>query len=120
MSNPNQNIPKTGILGLKQNWRKDLKSGFLVFLLALPLCLGVALASGFPTAAGIIPAVIGGLLVSRINGTFVTITGPSAGLIVVLLAAARKFGSRGYDAGLSIDFSGNCSFRHLTNHFWIF
>ena len=92
MSNPNQNIPKTGILGLKQNWRKDLKSGFLVFLLALPLCLGVALASGFPTAAGIIPAVIGGLLVSRINGTFVTITGPSAGLIVVLLAAVESLG----------------------------
>jgi MFS superfamily sulfate permease-like transporter len=92
MSNPNQNIPKLGILGLKQNWRKDLQSGFLVFLLALPLCLGVALASGFPTAAGIIPAVVGGLLVSRINGTFVTITGPSAGLIVVLLAAVESLG----------------------------
>ncbi len=92
MSNPNQNIPKMGILGLKQNWRKDLQSGFLVFLLALPLCLGVALASGFPTAAGIISAVVGGLLVSRINGTFVTITGPSAGLIVVLLAAVESLG----------------------------
>ena len=92
MSNPNQNIPKMGILGLKQNWRKDLQSGFLVFLLALPLCLGVALASGFPTAAGIITAIVGGLLVSRINGTFVTITGPSAGLIVVLLAAVESLG----------------------------
>ncbi|MCF6204015.1 MAG: SulP family inorganic anion transporter [Methylococcaceae bacterium] len=92
MSNPNKNIPNMGILGLKQNWRKDLQSGFLVFLLALPLCLGVALASGFPTAAGIIPAVVGGLLVSRINGTFVTITGPSAGLIVVLLAAVESLG----------------------------
>ncbi len=102
MNNPNQNIPKTGILGLKQNWRKDLKSGFLVFLLALPLCLGVALASGFPTAAGIIPAVIGGLLVSRINGTFVTITGPSAGLIVVLLAAVESLGEGDMMAGYQL------------------
>ncbi len=92
MPTPNQNIPKTGIPGLKQYWRNDLQAGFLVFLLALPLCLGVALASGFPTAAGIIPAVIGGLLVSRINGTHITITGPSAGLIVVLIAAVESLG----------------------------
>jgi len=92
MNNPDQNIPETSIAGLKQNWRQDLQAGFLVFLLALPLCLGVALASGFPTAAGIIPAVIGGLLVSRINGTYLTITGPSAGLIVVLFAAVEALG----------------------------
>ncbi len=102
MSNPNQNIPKTGILGLKQNWRKDLQSGFLVFLLALPLCLGVALASGFPTAAGIISAVIGGLLVSRINGTYITITGPSAGLIVVILAAVESLGQGDMMAGYQL------------------
>lgn len=92
MATPHQPLPKTGIPGLKQHWRSDLQAGFLVFLLALPLCLGVALASGFPTAAGIIPAVIGGLLVSRINGSHVTITGPSAGLIVVLIAAVDSLG----------------------------
>ena len=92
MNNPDLKTPETGMAGLQQNWRQDLQSGFLVFLLALPLCLGVALASGFPTAAGIIPAVIGGLLVSRINGSYLTITGPSAGLIVVLFAAVESLG----------------------------
>jgi len=92
MNNPDLNNPETGLAGLKQNWRQDLQSGFLVFLLALPLCLGVALASGFPSAAGIIPAVIGGLLISRINGSYLTITGPSAGLIVVLFAAVESLG----------------------------
>ncbi len=45
-------IPKDGLLGLKQNWRVDAVSGFLVFLLALPLSLGIAKASGFPAAMG--------------------------------------------------------------------
>ncbi len=92
-------MPALGFAGLKQNWRSDLSSGFLVFLLALPLCLGVSLASGFPTAAGIIPAVIGGLLVSRINGSYITITGPSAGLIVVLLASVESLGQGDMMAG---------------------
>lgn len=69
MTSLNLPSPEIGISGLKQHWRDDLQAGFLVFLLALPLCLGIALASGFPTSAGIIPAVIGGLLVSRFNGT---------------------------------------------------
>jgi len=99
MNNPDQNIPETSIAGLEQNWRADLQAGFLVFLLALPLCLGVALASGFPTAAGIISAVVGGLLVSRINGSYLTITGPSAGLIVVLFSAVETLGQGDVMAG---------------------
>jgi MFS superfamily sulfate permease-like transporter len=80
------------LVGLKAHWRKDLKAGFLVFLIALPLCLGVAVASGFPPMAGILSAVIGGLLVSRINGSFVTITGPAAGLIVVIYSSVESLG----------------------------
>ncbi|MBS4050026.1 MAG: SulP family inorganic anion transporter [Methylomonas sp.] len=85
-------VPKTGLAGLAENWRSDLLSGFLVFLIALPLCLGIAMASGFPPMAGIISAIIGGLVVSRISGSYVTINGPAAGLIVVILDAVQSLG----------------------------
>ena len=92
-------MPKTGLAGLKENWLSDLTSGFLVFLIALPLCLGIAVASGFPPSAGIITAIIGGVLVSRISGSFLTINGPAAGLIVVLLAAVQALGDGDAIAG---------------------
>jgi len=86
------NIPETGIAGLKKYWQNDLISGFLVFLIALPLSLGIAMASGLPPMAGILSAIVGGVLVSRVNGSFVTITGPAAGLIVVILDAVQTMG----------------------------
>jgi len=92
MKNSLASVPKTGLAGLRENWRDDLLAGFLVFLIALPLCLGVAVASGFPAMAGVITAIIGGLLVSRINGTHVTVTGPAAGLIVVIFTSVQALG----------------------------
>lgn len=92
-------LPKTGLAGLKDHWRSDLLSGFLVFLIALPLCLGISMASGFPPSAGLITAIIGGIVVSRISGSFVTINGPAAGLIVVVLDAVQGLGEGDAMAG---------------------
>ncbi|QSB02446.1 SulP family inorganic anion transporter [Methylomonas sp. EFPC1] len=92
-------LPKSGLPGLIENWRSDLLSGFLVFLIALPLCLGIAMASGFPPMSGIITAIIGGVVVSRINGSYVTINGPAAGLIVVIVDAVQSLGQGDAMAG---------------------
>lgn len=84
---------------LRTHWRADMQAGFLIFLIALPLCLGVAVASGFPPMAGVISAIVGGLLVSRLNGSYLTITGPAAGLIVVILASVQNLGQGDVLAG---------------------
>jgi MFS superfamily sulfate permease-like transporter len=91
-------IPKNGLAGLKAHFKDDLISGFSVSLIALPLCLGIAIASGVPPLAGLIAAIVGGILASRIAGTFVTISGPAAGLIVITLGAAEAMGGAGAEA----------------------
>jgi MFS superfamily sulfate permease-like transporter len=85
-------IPKDGLEGLKQNWTADALSGFLVFLLAMPLSLGIAKASGFPAAMGVLTAMVGGLVVSVFMGGRLTIKGPAAGLITVCAGAVTDLG----------------------------
>ena len=92
-------VPADGILGLKQNWKTDLTSGLLVSLIALPLCLGIAMASGFPAFGGLITAIIGGLVVGPLCGSRLSIKGPAAGLIAIAIASVETFGGGDAFAG---------------------
>lgn len=74
-------------------WRNDLSAGVVVFLVALPLSLGVALASGAPLYAGIIAGIIGGAVVSLFSGSELSISGPAAGLSSIVAAAILSLGS---------------------------
>lgn len=86
------NIPKDGLQGLKDHFAVDATSGFIVFLLAMPLSLGIAKASDFPPLMGLLTAIIGGLFVSFFAGSRLTIKGPAAGLIVILVGGVAEFG----------------------------
>ena len=78
---------------LKKNLKKDLPASIVVFLVALPLCLGIALASGAPLFAGIITGVVGGIVVSTLSGSQLSVSGPAAGLTVIVLGAIAKLGT---------------------------
>jgi MFS superfamily sulfate permease-like transporter len=86
-----KSLPLDGLEGLKQNFSSDLLSGFLVFLLALPLSLGIAKASGFDPIYGLMTAMIGGIVVSLIAGSKLTIKGPAAGLIFIVAGSVTDF-----------------------------
>src|SRR6185503_16540125 len=74
-------------------WLKhDLAAGLSVFLVALPLCLGIALASGAPLYAGLLSGIIGGLVVSLISGSHLAVSGPAAGLTTLVSASILSLG----------------------------
>lgn len=71
----------------------DWKSGIAVFLVALPLCLGIALASGAPLLAGLVAGIVGGTLVSLLSGSELSVSGPAAGLTIIVATAIADLGS---------------------------
>lgn len=73
-------------------FKTDLLAGMVVFLVALPLCLGIAVASGAPPFAGIICGVIAGIIVGYLSGSNVSVSGPAAGLIAIVLVAITDLG----------------------------
>lgn len=76
---------------LLRHWRSDIGSGLVVFLVAVPLCLGIAVASGAPPLSGIIAGIVGGIIVGIISNSRVGVSGPAAGLASVVIVAIQDF-----------------------------
>ena len=85
---------------------KDLLAGTVVFLVALPLCLGIALASGAPIMAGIIAGIIGGVVVGILSGSHISVAGPAAGLSALILMQVEQLGGNYAAFLLSVIFAG--------------
>lgn len=75
------------------SFAKDFKSGIVVFLVALPLCLGIALASGAPLFSGLLAGIIGGIVVGSVSGSHTSVSGPAAGLTAIVSMQIAKLGS---------------------------
>ncbi|MDR7210487.1 SulP family inorganic anion transporter [Flavobacterium piscis] len=80
-------------INLFANLKSDFASGLVVFLVALPLCLGIAMASGAPLFSGIIAGVIGGIVVGYLSQSHISVSGPAAGLTAIILTAITDFGA---------------------------
>lgn len=80
-------------------FKQDIPASIVVFLVALPLCLGIALASGAPAFGGIIAGIVGGIVIGSISGSHVSVSGPAAGLTVIVLTSIEKL--QGYELFLT-------------------
>jgi MFS superfamily sulfate permease-like transporter len=78
--------------GFFSELKHDLPAGLVVFLVALPLCLGIALASGAPMFSGLIAGIIGGTLIALLSGSQLGVSGPAAGLVVIVIAGIEELG----------------------------
>ncbi len=79
-----------------QNFGNDIPASIVVFLVAMPLCLGIALASGAPLFSGLIAGMIGGIVVGAVSGSQLGVSGPAAGLAVIVLGAIEQYGFQAF------------------------
>ena len=86
-------MQKTNNKGFFQNLKYDFPAGVVVTLVAIPLCLGISLASGAPLFSGLVAGIIGGVIVALISGSALGVSGPAAGLAVIVYAAIEELGS---------------------------
>lgn len=84
------------IMNLKKYFSNDFLSGVVVFLVALPLCLGIALASGAPLFSGLISGIIGGIVIGAVSKSPLSVSGPAAGLTTIVLAAIGELGFQAF------------------------
>ena len=80
-------------MNLFKELKSDLPASVIVFFVALPLCLGIALASGAPLFSGLIAGIIGGIVVGSLSGSSLGVSGPAAGLAVIVLSSIQELGS---------------------------
>ena len=73
--------------------KSDIPASIVVFFVAIPLCLGIALASGAPLFSGIISGIIGGIVVGIVSGSCLGVSGPAAGLAIIVFSAINTLGS---------------------------
>ena len=92
--------PRNGVAGLKY-WRYDLRSGFAVAMISVPFSMGIAITSGAPPICGIISAIIAGFILPFLGGSYVTISGPAAGLAPALFAGMIALGHARLGGGAS-------------------
>jgi carbonic anhydrase len=92
--------PRNGLAGLK-HWRYDLRSGFTVAMISLPFSMGIAITSGAPPICGIVSAIIAGFILPFLGGSYVTISGPAAGLAPALFAGMIALGHARLGRGAS-------------------
>src|SRR3954470_14309911 len=71
----------------------NLRSGIVVYLVALPLCLGIALACNVPLFSGLLAGIVGGIIVTIFSGSLLSVSGPAAGLTSIVIAAVASLGS---------------------------
>src|SRR4051794_32298136 len=90
--------------GLFRYVKKDAVAGIIVFLIALPLCLGIAQASGAPLFSGIVSGIIGGIVIGSLSKSSLSVSGPAAGLIAIVVSALQTLTPAGGDAATGFQY----------------